>query len=148
MPSLLFLLLYLLLFVFQFAVCCKAIIGASLSEPHIDEFAVEFVYIIYILSISRTSCRKSLPTLILRVLASFVNSKTIHKLLVLNLARRHQLSSNSKDGDHSWTYLFNGWNDRCYRMAKRFHLSMPLFVLPLTVEVTGYMDRPLQWPHR
>ena len=24
------------------------IIGASLSEPHIDEFAVEFLYIIYI----------------------------------------------------------------------------------------------------
>ena len=76
-----------------------------------------------------------------------LNSKTIHKLLVLNSARRHQLSSNSKDGDHSWTYLFNGWNDRCYRMA-RFHLSMPLFVLPLTVEVTRHMDRPLQWPHR
>jgi len=56
------------------------IIGASLSEPHIDEFAVEFLYI-YILYISRASCRKSLPTLILRVLASFVNSKTIHKLL-------------------------------------------------------------------
>jgi len=34
------------------------------------------------------------------------------------------------------TYVFNGSNDRCYRMAKRFHLSMPLFVLPLTVEVT------------
>ena len=82
------------------------IIGASLSEPHIDEFAVEFLYIyVYI---SRTSCRKSYPALILRVLASFVNSKTIHKLLVLNSARRHQPSSNSKDGDHSWTYLFNG----------------------------------------
>ena len=25
-----------------------------------------------------------------------------------NSARRHQPSSNSKDGDHSWTYLFNG----------------------------------------
>ena len=56
--------------------------GASLSEPHIDEFVVEFVYIyIYILLyISRTSCRKSHPTLILRILASFVNSNTIHKL--------------------------------------------------------------------
>jgi len=28
-------------------------------------------------------------------------------------------------------------------MAKRFHLSMPLFVLSLTVEVTRYTDRPL-----
>jgi len=31
-------------------VCCGIFIGASLSEPHIDEFAVEFVYIyIYII---------------------------------------------------------------------------------------------------
>jgi len=37
-------------------------IGASLSEPHIDEFAVNFLYIY----ICRTSCRKSLPALILR----------------------------------------------------------------------------------
>jgi len=80
----------------------STLIGASLSEPHIDEFAVEFLYIY------RTSCRKSHPALILRVLASFVNSKTIHKLLVLNSARRHQPSSNSKNGNHSWTYLFNG----------------------------------------
>ena len=52
-----------------------ALIGASLSEPHIDEFAVEFVYnYILLLSMSRMSCRKSLLALILRVLASFVNS--------------------------------------------------------------------------
>ena len=38
-------------------------IGASLSEPHIDEFAVNFLYIY----ICRTSCRKSLPALILRL---------------------------------------------------------------------------------
>ena len=30
---------------------------------------------------SRTSCRKSLPALILRDIASFVNSKTIYRLL-------------------------------------------------------------------
>jgi len=36
---------------------------------------------------------------------SKLRSKT---LLVLNSATRHQLSSNSKDGNHSWTYLFNG----------------------------------------
>jgi len=50
------------------------IIEVSLSEPHTDEFAAEFVHIIY-----HTSCRKSLPALILRVLASFSNSKTIHQ---------------------------------------------------------------------
>ena len=37
--------------------------GASLSEPHIDEFAVNFLYIY----ICHTSCRKSLPALILRL---------------------------------------------------------------------------------
>ena len=54
------------------------VIGASLSEPHIDEFAVNFPYIyffIYLfLYIYRTSCRKSLPARILRVIASCVNS--------------------------------------------------------------------------
>ena len=41
----------------------KCIVGASLSEPHIDQFAVEFVYIyIYMY---HTSCRKSLLALIL-----------------------------------------------------------------------------------
>jgi len=43
------------------------IIGASLSKPHIDEFAVEFVYTYIYLY--RTSCCKSLPALLLRVLA-------------------------------------------------------------------------------
>ena len=50
------------------------LVGASLSEPHIDEFAVNFlslslslyIYILYI-CICRTSCRKSLPALILRL---------------------------------------------------------------------------------
>ena len=131
------------------------VIGASLSEPHIDEFAVEFVYIYYILYIyiyiyiirRAVSHFRLLFCAFLRhslIQKLFINYSYSTKLLVLNSARRNQLSSNSKDGDHSWTYLFNGWNDSCYRMAKRFHLSMPLFVLPLTVEVTRYMDRPLQ----
>jgi len=41
------------------------LIGASLSEPHIDEFAVNFQYIYIYIYIYRTSCRKSLPALIL-----------------------------------------------------------------------------------
>ena len=56
------------------------IIGASLSEPHIDEFAVNFPYI----SIYRTSCRKSLPARILRVIASCVNSN--HKRTQVTIA--------------------------------------------------------------
>ena len=51
----------------------SCLIGASLSEPHIDEFAVNFPYI-YFIYIYRTLCRKSLPARILRVIASFVNS--------------------------------------------------------------------------
>ena len=90
--------------------CVLAIrlIGASLSEPHIDEFAVEFAYIIYYIYISRTSCRKSLPTLILRVLASSVNSKTIHKLLVLNSARRHRLATARMETTRGLTYPMAG----------------------------------------
>jgi len=84
-----------------------------------------------------TSCCKSLPALILHVLASFVNSKTIHKLLSKKKRTIYLLDGNSKDRDHSWTYLFSGQNDRDYRMAKRFRLSMPLFALPLTVIKDG-----------
>jgi len=36
--------------VLLYCVLCEGIIGASLSEPHIDEFAVEFLYI-YVLYI-------------------------------------------------------------------------------------------------
>jgi len=56
--------------------CVYCIIGASLNEPHIDEFAANFPYIY----IWRMSCRKSLLAIILRVLASFVIPKTVHKL--------------------------------------------------------------------
>ena len=64
-----------------------------------------YIYIIYIyIYISRTSCRKSPTALILHAFLRHFNSKTIHKLLVL----REKTPINSKDGDHSWTYLFNG----------------------------------------
>jgi len=58
----------------------KPLIGASLSEPHIDQFVVESVYIIiYIYIVCRAASHFRAP--ILRVLASFINSKTIHQLL-------------------------------------------------------------------
>jgi len=62
---------------------------------------------VYMLS-SHTSYRKSLPALFfLRILASFVNSKTIHKLL--SSVRRHEPSTTlMATASHSWTYLFNG----------------------------------------
>ena len=58
-----------------------SIIGASLSEPHVDEFAVEYICVYIYAYIYHTSCHKSLPALILHVLASFINSKTVQKLL-------------------------------------------------------------------
>jgi len=48
--------------------------GASLSEPHIDEFAVEFVYNIIIMY--RTSCHKSLPALICEFLHGVAASES------------------------------------------------------------------------
>jgi len=48
------------------------LIGASLSELHIDKFAVKFLYIY----ICRTSCRKSLPALILHQSTFRSNSLT------------------------------------------------------------------------
>ena len=60
-----------------------------------------------LLSLFHTSYRKSPPALILCVVASFINSKTIHKLLRKDTKRRTSSMATSKDGDHSWTYLFN-----------------------------------------
>ena len=70
--------------------CIRLVIGASVSEPHIDEFNVNFLYfyISIFLYIYRTSCRKSLPARILRVLASCVISK------LSSLPARALISSN------------------------------------------------------
>ena len=71
------------------------------------KFFVSYVLVLVLIT------PKSLPALILRVLASFVNSKTIHQWPTTQSCRRHEppylLDGNSKDGDgdHSWTYLFN-----------------------------------------
>ena len=64
------------------------VVGASVSEPHIDEFAANFLYIYIYIYIYRTSCRKSLPARILRVLASCVISK------LSSLPARALISSN------------------------------------------------------
>ena len=65
------------------------------------------MYVTYILVLVLIKL-KSVPALILQVLASFVNSKTIHKLLSKKAQTIYLLDGNSKDGDHLWTYLFNG----------------------------------------
>ena len=76
------------------------IIEASLSEPHIDEFAVNFPYnyIYLFLYIYRTSCRKSLPARILRVIASCVNSnhKRTHHCNINDLDTNHERSTSTR----------------------------------------------------
>ena len=73
-------------------------IGASLSEPHIDEFAVNFPYNYFVIYIYRTSCRKSLPARILRVIASCVNSnhKRTHHCNVNDLDTHHERSTSTR----------------------------------------------------
>ena len=90
---------------------------------------------------------KSPLALILRVVVSFVNSKTTHKLLSKRHEPSYLLDGTSKDRDLSWTYLLNDQSDMGYPTAKRFHLSMRLFALhysPLTVDATRHMDQPLK----
>ena len=88
------------------------------GEPHIDGFAVEFVLAL---------CRKLLPALILLlillVLMSFVNSKTIrHRLPYVATAR----TETTRGPTYSMTKAIGAtpWQ-------KRFHPSVPLFALPL-----------------
>ena len=107
----------------------KPLIGASLSEPHIDKFAVESVILLYTYIVRRAVSHFQF------LFCKFLRHSLIQKVFTNYSARRHKplylLGGNSKDGDHSWTYLFNDYNDRGYPMAKRFHLSMPLFALSL-----------------
>ena len=82
------------------------IIGVSVSEPHTSEqcgkkFFVSYVrtYVLVLVLITP----KSLPALILRVLASFVNSKTIHQWPTVEGTNRRTSSMatvRTKDGDH------------------------------------------------
>jgi len=78
-------------------------------EPHTSEQNGEKkdMYVSYILVLVLIML-KWLSALILRVLASFVNSNTIHKLLSEKTWTVYLLDGNSKDGDDLWTYLFNG----------------------------------------
>ena len=93
----------------------KILVGASLSEPHIDEFAVEFLslYIyMYIYLVRRAILIKSHPALILRVLASFVNSKTIHKLYL------DSYSTQREDTNHLATARTETTRGPTYSMAR------------------------------
>ena len=60
--------------------CAMSVIGASVSEPHTSEQCGTCLVRPYVLVLVLITS-KSLPALILRVLASFVHSKTVHKLV-------------------------------------------------------------------
>jgi len=112
----------------------------------------KFVYIY----IYRTSCHKSLLALILRVLASFVNSKTIHQLLT-NLTKWEDTNrptswmatartETTRGPTYSMTRAIGAtpWQKNFIRRCHCLHCHYS----SLTVEVTCHMDRPLQWSHR
>jgi len=84
--------------------------------------------------------------------ALILHHSLIQKLFTNYSARRHERFTSwlatarmetTRGPTYSMARVIGG-----YRMAKRFHLLMPLYVLPLTVGVTHHMDRPLQWQHR
>ena len=112
-----------------------------------------YIYICMLLSLFRTSYRKSPPALILRVLASFVNSKTIHKLLRKGTNHRTCTSlmatartETTRGPTYSMTRVIwaTPWQKGFICRCHCFHCHYS----PLTVEVTRHMDQPLQWPHR
>ena len=72
----------------------------------VEKYLYVHMYVSYVLVLVLITL-KSLLALTLQVLASFVNSKTIRKLLSGKTQTVYLLSGNSKDRDYSWTYLFN-----------------------------------------
>jgi len=128
------------------------IIGASLSEPHIDEFAVEFVYIYYYyICIVRRAishfrllfCEFLLHSLIQNYSPTTAQREDTNRCTSSMATARTETT-------HGPTYSMTraigatrwqkGFICQCHCL--RCHYS------PLTVEVTRHMDWPLQWPHR
>jgi len=94
--------------------------GEPEQAPH-RRVSYEFSFYIYI---CRTSCHKSLLALSCLLLLHSL----IQKLFTNYLARRHELyllDGEGKDGDHSWTYLFNGLSNRpsLYRLLHGKNIS-------------------------
>ena len=94
---------------------------------------------------------KSLPTLILCVLASFINSKTVHKLISGEETNclPHWWQ---QQGGRPLVELLIQWLEQ-YWLPHGIKVSSAdtiiwVAISPLTLEVTCHMDRPLQWPHQ
>jgi len=137
-----------------FWVLGDVIIGVSLSEPHTDKYYVSRVYLhvyiyiyIYVLLslLFHTFYHKSPSALILGILASFVNSKTVHKVLGKDTNHRSSMATTGTETTRGPTYSLTraiwatpwqeGFICRCHCL--HCHYS------PLTVEVTRHVDRPI-----
>jgi len=99
------------------------------------------------------SCRKSLLALILRVLPSFFNSKTIHQdtqregTNCCNSSMATARMETTRGPTYSMTRVIEAtpWQ-KSKSFICRCH-CWHCYFSPLTAEVTRHMDRPLQWPH-
>jgi len=136
-------------------ISCIPLVGASLSKPYTSEWCgkkldVSFVrtFIVCVLIMS-----KSLPALILQVLVSFVDSKTIHKLKLLS--EKTQTAVPPRLQQQGWRPLVDlpiQWLERYGlphgKMVSSVDANICVATSPLTLEVTSHMDQPFKWPHR
>jgi len=89
------------------------VFGASLSEPHIDAFAANFPYIIYISGICRAVNHfRPLFCGFLRISLiqkPFTNCSRAQRIEDMNQKRStSSMTTTRAETDHSWTYLFSG----------------------------------------
>ena len=121
----------------------RSVIGASLSEPHIDEFALYIYMYIYLVRRAVSHFRV--------LFCAFLRHSLIQKLLT-----NYSYSTQREDTNRLATARTETTRRPTYSMARTigataWHLSMPLFVLPLTVELGLSLHGPtsmIQWPHR
>ena len=79
--------------------CIRLVIGASVSEPHIDEFAVNFPYISIYLSIVRRAVNHFLLVFCASLRHALIQAtKRTHHCNVNDIATNGYLN---KDGDYS-----------------------------------------------
>ena len=95
------------------------------------------LFVSYVRSVRSGTCSnfiESLPALILRVLASFVNSNTVHKLKLLSEKTRTAVPPRWQQQGR----LPHG------NKVSSVDAHICVATSPLTLEVTHYMDRPFE----
>ena len=136
-------------------ISCIPLVGASLSKPHTSEWCGKKIRCIvrtYVLVLVLITS-KSLPALILQVIVSFVNPKTIHKLKLLSEKTQIAVPPRmQQQGRRPLVDLPIQWLER-YGLPHGEKVSsvdanICVATSPLTLEVTSHMDRPFKWPHQ